>query len=150
MYHAREDQYREAGHYFLDRRLPASVDTTDGIGRLGKQKDMKLVKRRINGEPWRGSLVPPDAYHDVDNFFRPVKLPQYHKAPSENTPSAYPPALDATGIDLLDASMRDTIGMSYADRHFLTHDAKHLTKEQTPCWTCQKAAYRSANKVAIK
>lgn len=107
---------------------------------------MKLVRKRINGEPWRGSLVPPDVYCDVENFFRPFRKPQYHKAPTENTPSAYPPALDTVGIDLLDANLRDMTGMRYADSHFLTHDAKNLTKAQTPCWTCQKAATRQLRK----
>ena len=97
-----------------------------------------------------GSLIPSDLYHDVDNFFMPVKILQYHEIPSENTPKAYPPALDATGIDLFDANLRDMTGMRYADSHFLTHEAKNLTKEQTPCWNCQKAATRQLRKYSEK
>ena len=115
-----------------------------------KKIRMKLVKKRINGHPWRGSLVPPDVYRDVDNFFRPIRAPQYHDVPHENAPISYPPALDAVGIDLLDANLRDMTGMRYADSHFLTHDAKNLTKEKTPCWSCQKAATRQLRKYSEK
>ena len=49
-------------------------------------------------------------------------------------------------IDLFDANLRDMTGMRYADSHVLTHEAKNLTNEQTPCWTCQKAATRQLRK----
>ena len=51
---------------------------------------------------------------------------------------------------MLDANLRDMTGMRYADSELLTHDAKNLTKEQTPCWTCQKAATRQLRKYSEK
>ena len=107
---------------------------------------LKLVKKRSKGEPWQGSLTPADPYVEVDNFFRRIKKPQYYEVLSAKAPILLPPALNETGIDLLDKILRDMTGMVYSHSHFLAHGADTLTKATTPCWTCLRAATRQLRK----
>ena len=60
--------------------------------------------------------------------------------------SATEAVAQSTGIDLLDTNLRDMTGMVYSDSHFLTHGAETLSKINTPCWTCMRAATRQFRK----
>ena len=59
-----------------------------------------MVKARSKGEPWRGSKTE-EKYIDVDNYFRPIKIPKYHTALGEDEDIRLPPHVDAKESSVL-------------------------------------------------
>ena len=107
---------------------------------------LQMVLKRKNGEPWQGSKKPEDLYVDVDDVFRPIDAPKFHPVPDRSEPCNATPTDSDVGIKLLDKSLHDITGMLYETSHFLTHDADRLTRNNTPCWTCTRAATRQQRK----
>ena len=111
---------------------------------------LRLVEKRGKGEPWQGNSKTTDPFIDVQEYFRPITKPQYHKDPPKNAPILQPPTLVEHGIDLLDKNLRDMTGMRYVDSHFMTHGADTLCRANTPCWTCTRAAARQHRKSQVQ
>lgn len=102
---------------------------------------MRLVEKRINGEPWQGGNQEEDEYIDLEKYFRPISELQPHEYEGEGKKIREPPGEDK-GPDLLDKTLRDLTGILHADKHLLVHNDETLKREERPCWICTRAATR--------